>query len=409
MGPQVRTRVLLSVIVAIVVASCNASPAPSAAPQSGVTPPTAPVSRAPSSSAPTSQGSSPTQTIEVSPGATSTTIVPTGRILFSRHNPTTDDVFCYAIDPDGTHETPWVNCGALSPDGTKILGLYAIPNGFGPFLHARPTTTKVDGTGIKLLDAYPHDNVSFYCSSWSPDGKRLLCESGADTIAADDGIYTVRASDGGDLRRLTKAPAKHEDQPFGYSPDGKRILFIRFSDNEPSVVYAMNTDGSGLLRLSPPDLSASDWSFPAAWSPDGSQIAFGATKVAVGLRSLFVVKADGSGLKEISPADAGGISAQWSPDGRWIAFTSRICCQPQVWIVHPDGTSATQLTDGHDGSTSYAQIWSPDGGKLLFVRDDGGGHQSLWTMNPDGTGKSEIAQAGEGFDLGSNSWLPAAP
>ena len=242
------------------------------------------------------------------------------------------------------------------------------------------------------------------CSAWSPDGKRLLCESGADESAVDDGIYTLRASDGGDLRRLTKAPAEHEDQPWGYSPDGTRILFVRASDAAPSVVFAMRLDGTGVIRLSPADLSASDFDSPAAWSPDGRQVAFAATPASVGLRSVYIVNADGSGLKEIAPADVGGIGVQWSPDGRWVAFTSRLCCQPQVWIVHPDGTGATQLTDGRDGSTALSPRWSPDGSKLVFQRVNGTRH-SLWTMDPDGSGQAQIATAGTGFDVGSSWWL----
>ena len=280
------------------------------------------------------------------------------------------------------------------------------PNGFGPLVGGRPAITDAAGNGYRVLDAYPDRKISLSCSGWSPDGSRFLCESGEDTTASDDGIYTLRASDGGDVLRLTTAPAKHEDQPWGYSPDGSRILFERLSDDEPSVLSVMSADGTGLQRLTPPDLSASDFIYPAGWSPDGSRIAFAATKASIALRSVFVVRADGTGLQEISPTDVGGASAQWSPDGRWIAFTSRTCCGPQVWVVRPDGTEPHQLTDGKDGSTSLAPIWSPDGSTLLFFRDLGG-HQTLRTIRPDGTGERRLADAGDGFDLGSYWWLPA--
>ncbi len=329
-----------------------------------------------------------------------------GLILFARHNLSTDDSTCFSVRPDGTGEAARAACGPLSPDGTRILTMSFKPNGFGPLLGGRPAITDAAGNGYRVLDAYPDREISLSCSSWSPDGDRFLCESGEDSVASDDGIYTVRASDGGDLRRISSAPAKHEDQPWGYAPDGAHLLFQRMSDDEPSVVEVVRPDGTGLQRLSPPDLSASDFSVPATWSPDGSRVAFSATKSSIGLRSLFVIGADGTGLEEISPTDVGAASAQWSPDGQWIAFTSRTCCGPQVWIVHPDGTGARRLTAGTDGSTSLAPVWSPDGSKLLFHRDLAG-HETLRTVDLDGSADTQVADGGDGFDVGSYWWLPA--
>ena len=113
------------------------------------------------------------------------------------------------------------------------------------------------------------------CGYWSPDGLRFLCESGEDAKPADDGIYTMRSSDGGDRFRVTRAPAGHEDQPQGYSPDGSRILFERLSDNEPSAEYVVKTDGTGLVRLSPASLWVIDFARTADWSPDGKHVVFG--------------------------------------------------------------------------------------------------------------------------------------
>lgn len=396
---------LMAGVVVLTIAACGTSPRP-APPASIVNGSSSmPLSSAsgPTATAPDSPLPSPWAEQPAAPGTPSLARAAEGRILFSRHSPTTDDGFCYSIHPDGTGEAPWAWCGPQSPDGTKILSIYAKPNGFGPFLHGRPVTVNVDGTGVKVLDAYPGREISVFCSAWSPDGRRFLCESGSDLTPGDNGIYTMRARDGGDLRRLTTAPAKHEDQPWGYSPDGMRILFQRLSDADVGAVFTMNIDGSDVVRLSPPDLSASDFNLPAAWSPDGSQIAFSASRTTTGLRSVFVVKADGSSLKEISPVDVGGVDVQWSPDGHWIAFNSRICCGPQVWIVRPDGTDPKQLTDGGDGSTSLLPVWSPDGSKLLFYRDKDG-RQTLRTLAPDGTGQTVIADAGDGFDLGAYWW-----
>ena len=308
--------VAASAVMVVLVAAC--ANAPSAAPSIVNGPPAAGASAA--SGNPSPSGPSATPVVAASPDRTPTpsatpAVGALGRILFARHSPVTDDVFCYRIQADGTGETPWGWCGPTSPDGRRILSDYAIPNGFGVFVGGRPVTTAPDGTDFRRLDAYPHDDISFWCTSWSPDGTRLLCESGADRIAADDGIYTLRASDGGDRRRISTAPRDHEDQPQGYSPDGSRILFARYADGSAGELWSVATDGSDAIRLSPAPLAVSDWSTPASWSPDGSRVAFAAAPTEGARRSLYVVDADGRNLREISPADVGGVTAQWSPDG----------------------------------------------------------------------------------------------
>ena len=108
------------------------------------------------------------------------------------------------------------------------------------------------------------------------------------------------------------------------------------------------------------------------------------------------MNADGTGLRQIGPSGLGGISAQWSPNGDLIAFTS--CCgNVQAWVVGPGGTglrhvtNATQADDPSDSwATSLGPVWSPDSKKLLFNRQSKSGETSLWTASVDGTGLSRL-------------------
>jgi Tol biopolymer transport system component len=65
---------------------------------------------------------------------------------------------------------------------------------------------------------------------WSPDSKRLACESFGDTDPSRNGIYTIRSSDGAGLTRMTSNPGG-DDLPGDYSPQGKRFVFARFDQN----------------------------------------------------------------------------------------------------------------------------------------------------------------------------------
>ena len=272
MGRSTRSMALLSTVALLWATSCASTS--SVIPSESVPTSTGGSTSVGSTSAP----ASPTPSAIQSPRASLTPATPArvGKVVFSRHDLQTDDTFCFTIGPDGSNEakTHAGACGPPSPDGRKVLTTVYQPSGFGPLVGGRPATTNPDGSGFKVLDAYPKRQINLTCGYWSPDGRRFLCESGGDGMSTDDGIYTMRSSDGGDLLRLTRAPKDHEDQPQGYSPDGSRILFERVSDVEPSAEFIINADGTGLVRLSPDNLWAVDFVMGADWSPDGSQVAF---------------------------------------------------------------------------------------------------------------------------------------
>jgi Tol biopolymer transport system component len=322
-----------------------------------------------------------------------------GKIAFAVPGPD-DNGAVLTINPDGTHEAQigaGLGCQAWSLDGSKIL--VCVWQG-SPLDQTRPATAHPDGSDFTLLDSYPELQQGLFCAYWSPDGARFLCNSndqvGTPPPPGAAGIYTVRSSDGGDLAQVISTPDGSFDVGRGYSPDGSRILFLRIDQsNDHAALYAVNPDGTNLLRLSPPGLSVIDLDFfedggQVDWSPDGSHVTFAAQNLSSpGFQTaLYVVNADGTGLRQITPSGVGALFAQWSPNGRLIAFTN--CCgAPQVWLVHPDGTGLREVTVPTSGSSSFTPVWS-DGTKLLFQRIDRGGRVDLETVSPNGTGLSKV-------------------
>jgi TolB protein len=158
---------------------------------------------------------------------------------------------------------------------------------------------------------------------------------------ADAGLYTVRSSDAGDRVRITAEPPKGFDTGYGYSPDGSRVLFARAPVlGEARRQWGYPANFSGALGHRPRFLR----SVGADWSPNESRVTFAGFQKRSG-PALFVVNADGTGLRRITPPGLGAFSAQWSPNGEWIAFTG-LRRVPELWIVHPDGTGKAERLCG---------------------------------------------------------------
>jgi TolB protein len=99
------------------------------------------------------------------------------------------------------------------------------------------------------------------------------------------------------LARASYQQRRNDYYPV-FSPDGSKIAFVSDrDDHEDSIsdIYIMNADGSGLKNLS--NNAAYYWN--PVFSPDGSEIAFEAD-LGLGGREIYVMNANGSGLKNLS-------------------------------------------------------------------------------------------------------------
>jgi Tol biopolymer transport system component len=282
-----------------------------------------------------------------------------GRIAFVRFDPVLDDDFVYTANPDGSHEQQLLPTGAegprWSPDGTRIAVFPHDVEGV-----SQRIVNPGDGSYIDLLN--PDPDLFLPCGVWSADGARLACE-GFGNDPGDNGIYTIRSSDGGGLERVTANPGG-DDCPGDYSPNGTRLVFLRMDDTG-AALEIVKFDGTGLRRLTPAGM---ELTFACgSWSPQGNEILFSARSDPGARSSLFVVNTDGSGLRQIPIATCGDTAG---------------CFQP---------------------------VWSPNGQKIVFTRSVPGAHSDIYTVNADGRGLTPVTSTAlgeDGPDWGTHQVIP---
>jgi TolB protein len=251
---------------------------------------------------------------------------------------------------------------------------------------------KTDGTGLRRVSSGQGRTT---CAYFTPDGSRIVYASthlgGRECPPRPDfsrgyvwpvydsyDIFSVKP-DGSDLRRLTSAPGYDAEATIG--PDS-RIVFTSVRDGDMEI-YSMAGDGSDVRRLTNrrgPDGGP-------FFSRDGRQIVFRGRSLPPGpelddymtlLRDglwrptsleIFVMNADGGGLRQVTRLDGASFAPFFTPDGTRIIFSSNHHNPKgrdfELWLVGVDGTGLERVS--WNPSFDGFPMFSPDGSKLVFA------------------------------------------
>jgi TolB protein len=259
-----------------------------------------------------------------------------------------------------------------------------------------------DGSGLRRLTRTVARGFDVF-PVWSPDGRKLaFLRLDGDGDIQNEGVYVINA-DGSGQRKLTDDA---ELAPPDWSPDGRTIAFQSLRDGN-SEIYVMNADGSGQRNLT--RSPATDSFFPdiqartaqhSAWSPNGRTIVFVSNRG--GNRDIYVMNADGSGLQRLTRNPKSDDDPVWSPDGRTIAFVSRRDGNPEVYVMNADGSEQRNLT--RNPGRDRAPAWSP-GGRTIAFHSNRDRNSEIYLMNADGSGQHNLTRyRNNDFSL---AWAPA--
>jgi serine/threonine protein kinase len=173
-------------------------------------------------------------------------------------------------------------------------------------------------------------------------------------------IWTINSSTK-QLRQITNI-LDGACQPT-WSPDGKQMAFISPCKAKKEIydgagMYLINADGSGVRPLP----ASPEGDFDPAWSPDGNHLAF--TSLRTGRPSIFLMDMVTYGVTEISQSKFADLQPVWSPQSKQIAFVRKVVFG-QIWVMSEDG--ALQDSFSPPGTVNNGSpAWSRDGEVLFY-------------------------------------------
>ncbi len=228
---------------------------------------------------------------------------------------------------------------------------------------------------------FGHRNITSLV--WFSQGQRLIFSDSTRDMPSTT-LWKVDSS-GGRPDRLTASPEPAIDLATDRS--GRRLVFTR-------RVHDTNIhriDLSGPHPGERPLVASTRRDGDPQISPDAQQIVFSSERS--GTQQIWIAKADGSELRQVTSMLNRSRHPVWSPDGQQIAFASipsnRV--RDEIYVINLDGGPARQLTD--DAATNVWPVWSRDGQSIYFTSYRTGAWE-LWKVPASGGRPSQVTRGG---------------
>jgi len=169
-------------------------------------------------------------------------------------------------------------------------------------------------------------------------------------------------------------------QDAAWSPDGTQLLFSKGDVRGPMHLFLIRSDGSALRQIT----AGASVNVFGAWSPDGTRIAFRSNRD--GANELYLMQPDGNDIRRLTFGGAPNTFPSWSPAGP-IAFNSKRTGTWQIFEVAP-GKTPVQITNSAWNNEN--PTYSPDG-QLIAFQSNRRRREAIYVISSDGSSERVIS------------------
>jgi TolB protein len=183
----------------------------------------------------------------------------------------------------------------------------------------------------------------------------------------EDRLYSLIVSDQDGENEYTIMESTDPIMSPAWSPDSRQLSYVSFEGNQSSIFVQTLRTGNRFKVSSKPGINGAP-----SFSPDGRKLVITLGGVD-GNPDIYVLDINSRRTTRLTTHRAIDTEGTWSPDGRYIYFTSDRSGGPQIYRISADGGTPERVT--FEGSYNARPRLSPDGARLAMVHNDRGNYR----------------------------------